>query len=126
MFPKFYENSKVPRWVGRLSPIDPYAFSFGVWVWCRGVLSPRLRRHETIHYKQQLELLFIGQWALYLAFHLIQVIRLRNGVAAYRNNPFELEAYKNDSDAEYLQTRRLFAWTSYLKEAFKKDGHDEF
>ena len=35
------------------------AFSFAFWVFCRGELSEKTRRHEAIHYQQQLEMLFI-------------------------------------------------------------------
>ena len=50
--PKFIENSKIPVWLSKLAPIDIWAISFGVWVWCRGELSKTTRRHETIHFQQ--------------------------------------------------------------------------
>ncbi len=97
MFPLFYENSKIPVLLSKLAPIEIYALSFGVWVWCRGIMSDRIKRHETIHYLQQLELLFVGQWLLYGIFHLINMWKYRgDGRKAYRENPFEREAYAND------------------------------
>ena len=112
--PVFFENSRVPAWLSRVVPIDVYAFSFGVGVWCRGVMSDRTKRHEIIHYKQQLELLFVFQWLLYVLFHVIGLIRYRDGQKAYYENPFEREAYENDADKEYLQKRKRFAWVGHL------------
>ena len=66
--PILIENSKVPVWLSYLSPIDIWAINFGPFVWCRGVMNERTKVHETIHYQQQLELLFVGQWILYVLF----------------------------------------------------------
>ena len=56
--PWFVENSKLPIILSYLAPIDIYAIAFGPLVWCRGVMDEETRNHETIHYHQQLELLF--------------------------------------------------------------------
>ena len=72
--PIFYENSRVPCWLEKVSPIEPYAVSFGIWVWCKGTLSETLRTHETIHYRQQLYMLFVFQWAAYLSFWLLLLV----------------------------------------------------
>lgn len=117
MFPIHIENSKLPVWLSKIVPINVYAFSFAVWVVCRGVMSDRTRRHETIHYKQQLELGFVLQWVLYGLFHVINLIRYRDGVTAYYENPFEREAYDNDEDPNYLDNRKHFSWVKYI---FKK------
>ncbi len=112
--PIMIENSKVPVWLSHLAPIDIWAISFGIWVWCRGEMSDRTKRHETIHFQQQLELLFVGQWILYGAFWLIGLCVYRDGAKAYKENPFEREAYRNDDDSGYLATRRRYAWLFYL------------
>ncbi len=114
--PKFIENSKIPVWLSHFAPINIWAISFGLWVWCRGTLSDRTRRHETIHFQQQIEMLFIGQWILYGLFWLIGLMRYRNGEKAYRENPFEREAYRNDEKDGYLATRRRYAWLFYIFE----------
>lgn len=108
--PIFIENSRVPVFLSKFAPIEIWAISFGLWVWCRGELSDETKRHETIHFKQQLELLFIFQWVLYVAFWLVGVIRYRDGKKAYRENPFEREAYKHDGDVDYISSRKPFAW----------------
>ena len=107
-------NSSIPAWVSKLAPINITAFSFGPWIFCRGIFSTRLRQHETIHYRQQIELLFIFQWLLYITFWLVLFVKYRDGRAAYRNNAFEREAYDNDIDPHYLETRKPFAWIRYL------------
>ena len=113
MFPIFYENSKLPVYLSKIVPINVWAFSFAIWVVCRGEMSPRTRNHETIHYHQQLELLFIGQWILYVFYWLKGLITYRNGEIAYRQSPFEREAYDNDQNLDYLKTRKPFAWRHY-------------
>lgn len=116
MLPIFYENSRVPVWLSKLAPIRIYAISFGIWVWSRGPMDDRLRRHETIHYLQQRELGFVGQWILYGAFHLFGLWKYRgDGRKAYRENPFEREAYANDGDVEYLNNRDGWAWIRYVR-----------
>lgn len=127
--PIIYNKSKVPGWLSHVSPIDIYAISFGAWVWCRDTLDPDdLRfasaerkaaaaetvRHETIHFQQQLELLFVFQWLLYGLFWLAGLIRYRDGAKAYYESPFEREAYANDKDEDYLHNRRRYAWVKYI------------
>ena len=117
MFPIFFENSKVPLWLSKVAPINVYAFSFAIWVWCKGVMSERTKRHETIHYRQQLEMLFVFQWIMYGLFHLWGLLKYRDGQKAYYENPFEREAYDNDENPGYLEERKHFAWVDYI---FKK------
>lgn len=114
MLPVFFENSKAPVWLSKIAPINVYAFSFAIWVWCRGEMSDRTKRHETIHYKQQLELMFVLQWVLYGLFHIVGLIRYKGGKEAYYENPFEREAYANDKNPNYLNERKHFAWIRYI------------
>ncbi len=112
--PIFYQNSKVPVWLSKISPIEIGAISFGLWVWDRGVSSERRRRHETIHYRQQVELLFVFQWLLYGLFWIIGLFKHRNGAIAYFENPFEKEAYTCQYNKHYLEKRPFWAWRKYL------------
>jgi len=112
--PWMFENSLVPKILSYFAPISIWAISFGPFVWCRGLISPTTKRHETIHYHQQIELLFIFHWILYLVFYLKGLITERSGKKAYRHNPFELEAYDNEFDEEYLENRSLYAWRHYI------------
>jgi len=113
-FPIFIENSKVPVWLSKISPIEIGAISFGLWVWDRGESSDRRKVHETIHFKQQVELLFVFQWILYGLFWLIGLVKYRNGELAYYESPFEREAYQNDDNPNYLKERPFWAWRKYL------------
>jgi len=113
-FPIFIENSRVPVFLSKFAPIDIWAISFGVWVWCRGEMSEKTKRHEAIHYLQQVELLFVFQWVLYLLFFLRGLIKEKSGKNAYRQNPFELEAYDKESDLDYRSSRKPYSWVKYI------------
>lgn len=67
--------------------------------------------HESIHTAQWKELWYIGFALWYIAEWLI---RLPKG-NAYRNISFEREAYANDKNLTYLQTRERFAFIKYIK-----------
>jgi hypothetical protein len=67
-------------------------------------------RHETIHLRQQLELLIIPFYLFYLASYLINFIRFKTHDLAYRNIIFEKEAYLHEGDPAYLKNRRWWAW----------------
>jgi len=112
--PYVFENSWVPRFVGYFAPIDPFAVSFGPFVFCREAFPEQTLRHETIHFHQQIELLFVFHWILYGIFHVKGLVKESNGKDAYRQNPFELEAYDNDQDVDYLEKRQMYAWRRYL------------
>ena len=113
--PVFVENSVVPKILSRFAPINIWAISFCGMVFCRGSLTPTVKRHETIHFQQQLEMLFVVQLILYVAFWLLGLIKYRNSSVAYYENPFEREAYANDGDERYLENRSRFAWVRYIQ-----------
>ncbi len=80
--------------------------------------------HETIHGKQQIEML----WVLFFVWYGIEwFIRL---VAygfdchlAYKNISFEQEAYLHEDDLIYLNNRKLFAsWKYLFKTSFISKG----
>ncbi|HEY1008675.1 MAG: hypothetical protein ACO1NS_00815 [Daejeonella sp.] len=70
--------------------------------------------HELIHLRQQLELLILPFFLLYLINYLVNLIKYRSHHQAYRNIVFEREAYTHDSNYSYLRSRRFFAWIAYL------------
>jgi len=64
--------------------------------------------HESIHFQQAIELgvipfyvWYVLEWLLKLPFY---------GMKAYENISFEREAYGNDSDLSYLNTRKRYNW----------------
>lgn len=75
----------------------------------------RLMNHEKIHLKQQLELLIIPFYIIYIVEYLINSLKYKSGNKAYRNISFEREAYDNESNPDYLKSRKFFSWISYLK-----------
>ncbi len=114
--PVFFEDSKVPVWLSKISPIEINALSFAFFVFSRGKINKTTRRHETIHYHQQLELLFVFQWILYGLFWVVGLVRYRDGEKAYYENPFEREAYSNAKKTTYLDKRPLWNWRHYMNE----------
>ena len=101
--PMFFEHSAIPMLLSFMSPIEIWAISFCGLVFCRGHLSPKVKRHETIHFQQQLEMLFIFQLILYVGVWIAGLFRYRSAEVAYFENPFAREAYRNDGDERYLE-----------------------
>ena len=108
--PYFIENSKVPVLLSYVAPINIWAISFGLWVWCRGEMDEETRRHETIHFQQFLETLFIPFVLLYFYDYVKNYIIFRDGKLAYFNIRAEQEAYVNDVNPAYLNQRKRYRW----------------
>lgn len=70
-----------------------------------------IRNHETIHFRQQLELFIVFFYLFYLVFWTINLFRY-NGkpITAYKNIPFEREANSHEEDLAYLKIRKNYAW----------------
>ncbi len=111
--PWFIENSKIPVWLSYVAPIDINAITLGPVVISRDEMSEQTKRHETIHFQQYLELLFVGFVVLYVGFWLWNIIGGAKPRDAYYKIPLELEAYGNDKDENYLEKRKRYAWTYY-------------
>ena len=85
---------------------------FGVLFVRNGVrLSDKLLNHERIHTAQMKEMLFIGFYIWYFVEWLVRLFGKGN---AYRNISFEQEAYDNDDDLTYLDSRKPFEWLKYV------------
>ena len=74
-----------------------------------------LINHEKIHLKQQLELLIIPFFIIYTVEFLIRLFQYKKWVLAYRNISFEREAYNNEKDFNYLETRGPFNFMKYFR-----------
>lgn len=87
-----------------------------MFVWINKFVEDRtlIINHEKIHFRQQVELLFVLQWLLYVLFYFINRIKGMNHDKAYRNNPFEKEAFANDWDRDYLKKRKFLSWLKYM------------
>jgi len=109
--PIFIENSKIPIWLSKIAPIEIGAITLGFIVLSRDEMSEITKRHETIHYQQFLETLFIGFVFIYFYDYAInRFVRGMDGVTAYANIRAEKEAYLNHYDETYLDTRKRYAW----------------
>lgn len=73
-----------------------------------------LLNHEKIHLRQQIELLVIPFFIIYITEFLFRLLQYKNWHLAYRNISFEREAYTNEKDLEYLRLRSFWAFKSYF------------
>ena len=72
-------------------------------------------RHEIIHLKQQLELLILPFYLLYLINYIINLCKYKNHYQAYYEIIFEREAYAKEKDTLYLRHRPFWAFMAYFK-----------
>ena len=70
--------------------------------------------HEKIHLRQQIELLVLPFYFIYLVEYIIRLIQFRNSSMAYRNISFEKEAYTKEHDLTYLDYRKPWSFLKYL------------
>ncbi len=73
-----------------------------------------LINHEKIHLRQQLELLVLPFYILYLANYLINLFIYKNHQKAYRNIIFEKEAFENEKRNDYLKSRKIWAFINFI------------
>ena len=126
---------------GRLVKILTFGFAAGLTLFPFILMleagNRRIRNHELIHIRQQLEMLLaalpvigVGVWLhsswwllglvihpfylWYLIEYLIHLIRFRDSLRAYYNISFEQEANDHQTNLAYLVTRRPFAWLQYV------------
>ena len=67
----------------------------------------RMMNHERIHSRQMIELLFVFFYIIYFFEWIYRLIFHTN--TAYRGISFEREAYNNQTNPDYLKTRKCFA-----------------
>ena len=125
------------------------AMALWPWVFVRNECKERFTaidsNHETIHLRQQVEMLIVGViltlilficgiswWSLFalpiffiwygVEWFLRWVAYGFDGHLAYKNISFEQEAYLNEMDFDYQRVRNHFHWVSYLfKKSFVRD-----
>lgn len=76
-----------------------------------------LLNHERIHIRQQLELLFLPFFIVYIGEWLVLLTKYGNRSLAYRNISFEKESYDHAENLNYLQSRKPYYWRNYWKKA---------
>lgn len=72
------------------------------------VPSTILLNHERIHSAQMMELQIIPFYLIYVLEWMYWVIRFRDFNKAYHKISFELEAYLNEQNLNYLNSRRSY------------------
>ena len=102
--------SRIPKLLSLFISIE--AIALGYFVFCRGVASDRLKRHEATHVRQWLELLFVGFAVMYVVFFLIGWAKHRNTFEAYRSIPFEREARAMEWSP--MEKVNWFGWLQHL------------
>jgi hypothetical protein len=116
---KIHTKQRIFRYYTGLS------FFIFIWISQQEPFKERLIRHELIHFRQQVELLFVFHWLLYISFYILARIKGLSHYVAYRYNPFELEAYTHDNDLQYLNKRSFLAWRHYWQ-AFHSSWSQDF
>lgn len=98
-------------------PFGPYTTInlFGILFTKSDNLSDTTINHEKIHTAQMKEMMYIPFYLWYGIEYLIVRLFHKKQNDAYHDVSFEEEAYNNQSDQEYLQNRRKFAWLDYIK-----------
>lgn len=74
-------------------------------------------RHERIHGRQQLEMLFLLFYLWYGLEYLVRLCITRDHDRAYSSISFEQEAYTHERDQDYLSHRKWYAWLKYVFKA---------
>jgi hypothetical protein len=70
--------------------------------------------HERIHARQQMEMLWLFFFIWYGLEFLVRLLTHRNRHDAYSALSHEKEAHAHDTDIDYLNKRKLYAWAKYL------------
>lgn len=75
-------------------------------------LSKQTLNHEAIHTEQIKETLGILFYLIYLIEWFVKLFKY--GKNSYRNISFEREAYDNENNLNYINSRKRFKWLYYL------------
>lgn len=70
--------------------------------------------HEHIHTRQMKEMLYIFFYMWYIAEWLVRLLRYFSPMEAYRNISFEREAYQNQHNLNYVNTKKFYSFIRYL------------
>lgn len=81
--------------------------------WMEGK-KENLIQHETIHIKQQIEMLIIPFYIWYFIEWIIKFIKYRDAKKAYKSISFEKEANIYENRKNYLEFRKPYSWIKFL------------
>ena len=74
-----------------------------------------LINHERIHLRQQLEMLILPFYVLYVLEFIFRYFQYKNWYLAYVNISFERESYLNEGNLNYLNERKSWTFLKYLR-----------
>ena len=77
-------------------------------------VTTNVLRHESIHLRQQKEMLVIFFFLWYGIEWLVRLIQYRNATTADKNISFEREAYANQDSIDYLDIRKPYSFIKYI------------
>lgn len=111
---KFYKIIKSDSFLKKIS-ISGYLAGITLWpfIIVKKYAPRRVINHEEIHIKQQIELLVILFYIIYLSEWIIGLIRGKSSHDAYMNISFEKEAYANENNLDYIKNRKPFSFLKY-------------
>ena len=75
----------------------------------------RIMNHERIHIRQQIEMLVLPFYIIYLIEYLFGRLKYKSHFEAYLNISFEREAFINHNNLKYLKVRNFWEWTRYIR-----------
>ena len=75
-------------------------------------MSEKDFNHEAIHTAQMKEMLYIPFYVWYVIEWIVKLFIY--GKNSYRHISFEIEAFENDDNLNYLSSRTRFAWWKYI------------
>ncbi len=87
---------------------------FGI-LFAKGACDAVTINHEKIHTAQIKELGYVFFYLIYILEWFIRIIQYRGYTKGYYNISFEREAYANQYNLTYLQSRKLFSFKHYYK-----------
>ena len=77
--------------------------------------AKKIINHEEIHIQQQLEMLVLPFYVLYILCYVWNIIKYGFNIEkAYYQIPFEQEAYEHEQNYDYLTARKRFNWLKYF------------
>ena len=108
MKPVVIQNSSIPKYLSIF--INIWAITLYPFIICKGEMDEQTLNHEKIHLAQQRELWLVGFYLLYAFYWLRARLLGMSSHDAYMAIPFEVEAYAQQHDMDYLKNRERFAW----------------
>ncbi len=92
---------------------------FGV-LFAKGPCNRVIINHEKIHTAQMKEMAYLFFYLFYIAEWVVRLFQYGFSTKAYYNISFEREAYRNQTDLSYLESRKPFSFMRHLSVRSRK------